>query len=491
MIKSIRPKLELLSKELIRKIMDEALVILERQGVFFENKQALGLFQEAGMKVDESTQRVHITPELVEDSLSSAPSVIKLYDRSGEKEFLIGEDEVHFSPGSTAVVVLDRKTNQQRKPDTQDLIQFARLTDLMENIHLQSTAVISSDVPDIISDSYRLFLGLQFCSKPVDTGLFRVQGFKPMHDMLAAIRGSGKDLARKPLAVFAACPSPPLKWSNLTAQSLIDSARSGIPSQIISMGLTGATSPVTITGTLVQHVVETLAGLVLCQLARKGAPVIFGGCPASFDMRKGTIPMGAVETMMLDSSYVQIAKFLNLPSHAYMGLSDSKIIDNQSGLETGLGAVLAALSGVNIVSGPGMLDFVRCQSLEKLLIDDQICQMVYRLVDGVSQRDDPIALHLFEKFTADTQFLSMPHTRKWYRKEHTFPRVIDRDNYDYWVSQGRKSIVDRASEEVDKLLGENPPSLLPDDIRDELTEIMLADARNNQISRLPEIKEYS
>jgi len=488
MIKTIRPKLEFLSKAFIQKIVEEAFEILEKQGVFVENNQALKLLKDAGMKADETTQRVHLTSRLIEDCLSSTPSIVRLYDRAGEKEFIVGGDHVHFDPGSAAITILDHKTQEERKAESEDLVKFYRLTDCLEHIDFQSTGIVSSDVPDLISDSYRLFLGLQFSAKPVVTGTFRVEGFKPMYDMLAAVRGSEKELAEKPLAIFDACPSPPLKWSNLTTQSLIDCARAGIPSEMISMGLTGATSPVTIAGTLVQHVAENLSGLVICQLAKKGAPVIFGGSPSSFDMRKGTTPMGAIETMMIDSAYTQIGKFFNLPTHAYMGLSDSKINDSQAGFETGIGAVLAALSGVNVVSGPGMMNFESCQSLEKLVVDNEICGMAYRLIEGISQRDDPIAKNLFEGFTAETQFLSMPHTRQWYRQEHTFPKIIDRDTYDYWVSLGRKSTADRASDEVERLLKENPPILLEDDIIQELQKIMLADARDNGISTLPELK---
>jgi trimethylamine--corrinoid protein Co-methyltransferase len=308
-----------------------------------------------------------------------------------------------------------------------------------------------------------------------------------MHRMLVAIRGSEKNLAEKPLAIFDACPSPPLKWSNLTAQSLIDSARTGIPSELISMGMTGATSPITITGTLVQHVVENLSGLVICQLAQRGAPVIFGGCPLSFDMRRGTTPIGAIETMMIDSAYVQIGKHLGLPTHSYMGMSDAKINDAQGGFETGIGVALAALSGVNVVAGAGILDFIRCQSLDKLVIDNEICGTAYRLIKGIEQRDDPIALDLFKDFAADTQFLSLSHTKKWYREEHTFPKLIDREPYDIWVSKGRKSITERAKEEVENLLQKNPPSLPDKETQKTLKEIMLSDARRNDMPSLPEI----
>jgi trimethylamine--corrinoid protein Co-methyltransferase len=487
MIRTTRPKVELLSRPFIEKIVDEAFLLLERHGVFVENAEARSLFKEAGMPVDETNLRVLINRKLIEDSLASTPLTVKLYDRTGRKEFVVGHDNVHFDPGSAAVKILDHSTQQERKPETADLVRLARLTESCEHIHFQSTALVSSDVPEIIADSYRLYLGLQFSSKPVVTGTFRTEGFRPMFEMLAAVRGGDEELRRKPLAIFDACPSPPLKWSNLTTQSLIDCARAGIPSELISMGLTGATSPVTIAGTLVQHVAENLAGLVICQLAQHGAPVIFGGSPASFDMRKGTTPMGAIETMMIDMAYAQIGKYLKLPTHAYMGLSDAKINDAQAGLESGMGATLAALAGINVISGAGMLNFESTQSLEKLLVDNEICGMAYRLIEGIAQREDPLALRLFEGFKPETQFMTMPHTRKWYRLEHTFPRLADRDTYDAWVSQGRKSMDDRAHDRVEQILDETPPNLADEALRKELERIMRRDAKNNGFDRLPDI----
>ena len=487
MIRTTRPKVELLSRSFIEKIVDEAFLLLERHGVFVENAEARSLFKEAGMPVDETNLRVLINRKLIEDSLALTPLTVKLYDRAGRKEFVVGHDNVHFDPGSAAVKILDHSTQQERKPETADLVRLARLTDSCEHIHFQSTALVSSDVPPIIADSYRLYLGLQFSSKPVVTGTFRTEGFRPMFEMLAAVRGGDEELRRKPLAIFDACPSPPLKWSNLTTQSLIDCARAGIPSELISMGLTGATSPVTIAGTLVQHVAENLAGLVICQLAQHGAPVIFGGSPASFDMRKGTTPMGAIETMMIDMAYAQIGKYLKLPTHAYMGLSDAKIDDAQAGLESGMGATLAALAGINVISGAGMLNFESAQSPEKLLVDNEICGMAYRLIEGIAQREDPLALRLFEGFKPETQFMTMPHTRKWYRLEHTFPRLADRDTYDAWVSQGRKSMDDRAHDRVEQILDETPPNLADEALRKELERIMRRDAKNNGFDRLPDI----
>ncbi len=485
MIKPKRPKLDLLSKSFIRKIVDEAFLLLEKYGVFVENEAALTLLREAGMEIDESARRVKFTRRLIEDCLCSAPTTITLYDRTGEKEYVVGSDWVHFDPGSAAVTILDHGTQVERKAVTEDLIKFCRLTEVLPHFHFQSTGLISSDVPEEIADVYRLYICLKYSSKPVVTGTFRVEGFKPMLDMLVAVRGSEANLAAKPLAIFDACPSPPLKWSNLTAQSLVDCSRAGIPSELISMGMTGATSPVTIAGTLVQHVAENLSGLVISQLARPGAPVIFGGSPSSFDMRRGTTPMGAIETMMIDVAYAQIGKYLKLPTHAYMGLSDSKVNDSQAGLETGIGAVLAALAGINVVSGPGMLNFESSQSLEKLVIDNEICGLAYRLIEGISQRDEPLALDVFDSLGEEMQFLTLAHTRKWYRLEHTFPVVTDRETYDAWTELGKKTMADRASDRVKQLIEQNPPALPEAALIQELQKIIIGEARKAGLERLP------
>ena len=477
MIETRKPKLELLPAALVEQIVDEGLTLLERHGVMVENAEALGLLAGAGADVDLGSERVRIGRKIVQDCLATTPAAITLYDRAGSRSFTVGGDEVHFDPGSAAVTLFDHATQTERKASTADVVDFYKLVETLEHMHFQSTGLIASDVPAAVADGFRLYLGLILSAKPFVTGTFRVEGFGPMKDLLAAVRGGESALKAKPLAIFDACPSPPLKWSNLTTQTLIDAARAGIPSELISMGMTGATSPSTIAGTLVQHVAENLSGLVIGQLAGRGAPIIFGGSPSSFDMRKGTTPMGAIETMMIDAAYAQIGKFLKLPTHAYMALSDAKVNDPQAGFETALGAVLGALAGVNVISGPGMLDFESSQSLEKLVIDDGICAMVYRLLDGIVQRDDPIALGAFEGFVPGMSFLTHPHTRQWYRKEHIAAGLIDRDPYEAWVAAGRTSIVDKAHADVARRLAKYAAPPLDEGARKDLDRIMTAYGR--------------
>lgn len=481
----MRPKIKLLSDTLVEKIVDEALTLLERVGVKVESKEGIALLAESGAGVDKDSQRVFIPRNLVEESLKLAPSEIRVFDREGRKSFLIGGDNVHFDPGSAALNIFDYEIGEQRKPVTSDLIKFSRLTDKLENIYFQSTGIVSSDVPEEMADFYRLFIALQYCRKPIVTGTFTVESFEPMFEMLKVIRGGSDSLKEKPLAIFDACPSPPLKWSNLTTQSVIDCARAGIPSEFVSMPLAGATAPVTLAGALVQHTAENLAGLVIAQLAKPGAPIIYGGSPAIFDMRNGTTPMGAIETMMIDCAYSQIGKKLGLPTHAYMGLSDSKCVDAQAGLESGIGIILSALAGINVVSGAGMLDFENCQSLEKLVIDNDICGMAYRLIEGIVERDDPIAIPLFFEIDDKGNFLTIPHTKKWYRVEHTFPAVIERGSYERWKILNAKETWKRARERLEHLLSMEDEEPLSEDMKKELKKIVIFFGKKFDLKKLP------
>ncbi len=473
-----RPKLELLDKKRVEQIIDEALELLLKVGVFVENKEGLFLLADAGVRIDRKKKRAYLKKELVEKCLKTCPKVIEVYDREERLALNLKEDKVHFNPGSAALWIYDLKKDAIREPVTSDLIKFAQLVDGLDYLKAQSTALIPSDVPKQMADRYRLFISLLFSVKPVITGTFEKEAFKIMKDMLVCIRGGESNLRKKPLAIFDCCPSPPLKWSNLTCQNLIDCAKSGIPAELVSMPLSGATAPITLAGSLVQHTAENLSGIVIHQLARRGSPIIYGGSPSCFDMRTGTTPMGAIETMMIDSAFNQIGKYFELPTHAYMGLSDSKTLDYQSGLESGIGAILAALSGVNVISGPGMLDFESCQSMEKLVIDNEICGMAYRLIDGINFEDKTPSLDLFKEEFLEKGFLTSPHTLKWFKKEFFFPsQVIDRSNLGEWIKKGKKNTIWKARDLVEKIVSPKSFNQIPIEKKKELQKIILIDSK--------------
>ena len=475
-----------LSPSLIAQILDEAFGLLAEPGVRVHNRDALALLAEAGAAVDFQSQIARLPEKIVRQALYAAPSEFDLYSLSGKPVVHYGGSSVHFDPGSSGVSILANEAGEQRLPVTADFVRFVKLVETLPQLDAQSTAFVCRDVPEGIGDLYRLYLALNFMRKPIGTGAFTVRGWWAMFEMLIAVAGGEAALAAKPTAVFDVCPSPPLLWSDLTCQNLMDCARKGVPAQLVSMPLAGITSPITLAAAVVQHTAESLSGVTISQLVKPGAPVVWGGAPAASDMRTGSTPMGDVSTWLIDLAYVEVGKSLDLPTHTYMGSSDAKLLDAQAGLESMGGTLMAALSGCNMVSGAGMIDYLRCQSFEKLVVDAEIIGMAKRLASGIERRDDPIALTMMRQSAHRADFLSRPHTLKWFGKELYIPsEVIERGSLAAWQEKGSKNTFQRATERVEKLLKSYQLSPLPEQVQTELRRIVEAEARKYGMDRLP------
>jgi trimethylamine--corrinoid protein Co-methyltransferase len=483
----MRPKLNFLSDELVKQIIEEGFTLLMNPGIQVKNDEAITLLADAGAEVDMESKIAKIPEKVARQALESRLSEFYLYNLDGNQVVHYGGDSVHFTPGSGGITILDRETQKQRQALTEDYVKFTKLVEMLPQVDAQSTAFITADVPEGIGDLYRLYLALNFMRKPIITGAFEKETWWTMKDMLVAVAGSEKELAEKPIAVFDVCPSPPLKWSDITCQNLIDCAKTNIPAQLISMPMAGANSPVTLAGAVVQHTAECLSGVVINQLANPGAPIVWGGSPATFDMRKGTTPMGAVGTWMINCAYVQVGKELGMPTHSYLGMSDAKIVDAQCGLESS-SAFFPALTGANMISGPGMMDYESCVSSEKLVIDAEILGMAQRMVAGIDGRQTPIALDVIQELGHTGNFLSHRHTLKWFRKELYVPsEVIDRDTMEAWEKKGSKSAWERAQDRVETLLAQYQPSAISDEVKRELRDITTQAANKFGMKNLPDL----
>jgi trimethylamine--corrinoid protein Co-methyltransferase len=486
---TMRPVVRFLSDELIQRIISEAREILIKLGVEIHNKNILSMLQDHGAKVKKDKHQVHLTDEILNRALETVPDSFKLYDVLGNETHNFSGYNVYFTPGSAALNILDYETKRFLRPKTADYIRYVKIISGLDNIASQSTALIPDDVHEKISDSYRLYLSLLYCEKPVVTGAFTIEAFNIMKDLQLAVRATEKELTAKPLTIFSCCPTSPLKWSDVTSQNLVDCARYSIPVEFIAMPLSGFMAPVTLVGTLVQHTAETLSGVVISQLTNPGAPVLYGGSPAVFDVRYETTPMGAVETQMIDCAYNEIGKFLGMPTQAYISLSDSKQLDAQAGLESSMGATLAALSGINNIAGPGMLDFESCQSLEKLVLDNEICGMILHLIKGIKPKEDFPSLPRMEELLKEKHLLISEHTRRYLKKEFYFPKpVIDRASSTRWQEEGSLTLLERAHSEVEKLIKDYVPSKLPDAVKMELTKLMKSEAHRYGMQSLPQVK---
>jgi trimethylamine--corrinoid protein Co-methyltransferase len=446
----MRPKLELLDQPLIERILGEAFQLIENPGVRVA-PYVVELLREAGVRVTDGV--AHIPEALARRLLTLAPHEFYLYDRNGKAAVHYGGDDVHFDPGSSCLNILDPETQQARPAMAADLVRLVQVAEMLPQFAAQSTAMVCNDVPPEIGDWYRLLLVLWHSEKPVVTGAFSASSLHTLLELLAIESGGCEALRNKPRAVFDVCPSPPLNWSEFASQNLVDLARAGVPAEIVSMPLAGATAPVTLAGSVVQHAAECISGITIHQLAHPGAPIVWGGAPAIFDMRTGKTPMGAIETAMLDVACAQVGKYLGLPTHTYMVTGDGRVIDAQVEMESGMSTVLGALAGINMISGAGMLDFLACHSIEKLVIDAEAIASAQRLIEGIEPRSESLAVAAFAQAGLQGDFLKLKETRALFRKEQHFPSaVIDRGLA--FNCGSAPDILGRARERVEELLAE-------------------------------------
>jgi trimethylamine--corrinoid protein Co-methyltransferase len=421
----MRPKLELLERELVDRILDEAFELLEVPGVKVGTQEILDLLAAAGARVGDGVAR--IPKVVVQRALESVPHEFFLYDRGGVPAVHYGGDDVHFDPGSSCLNILDSESQQPRPAQSSDLVRLVQVAEMLPQYAAQSTALVCNDVPKEIGDWYRLWLVLRYSNKPIITGAFSISTLQTMLELVAMDCGGREALKKKPRAVFDVCPSPPLNWSGFASRNLVELARAGVPAEIVSVPLAGATAPVTLAGAIVQHAAECLSGITIHQLAQPGAPLVWGGAPAIFDMSSGNAPMGAIETAMLDAACAQVGKSLGLPTHAYLVASDARLVDAQAGMESAASAILGALAGINMISGAGMLDFLGCHSIEKLVVDAESIASAQRLLAGIEPRTEKLAVSMFAQAGACGDFLKLKETRALFRKEQHFPSlVIDR-----------------------------------------------------------------
>lgn len=469
----MRPTMRVLETPLIERVVDEAIDLLERTGVLIEDPHARGRLETIGLFADPQSHRVHFPRGTVERALSTTPANITLHDREGRPAALVGGDRVNFVPASSALRILDRTTQKVRDPNSADFVEYVKLGNGLKNISYLSTAFIPKDIPQDVADVWRLYMVMAHSKRPIVSGAFTAWGVPRMGEVMSMFRHGKDDLIAKPMSIFTVCPNTPLRWGEDPVCNLMDCAEWGIPIEIVPVLLLGMISPVSTVGALVLHTAEVLSGLTIAQLQRPGTPVLFGGAPASFHMQLMSNPMTAVEALQLYCAYAEVAKFLKLPCQAYMALSDSKFNDPQAGMETGVGAFLAGLAGINSVSGPGMLDYVNCFSLEKLVFDDEVVAHAQRFIRPIDVRDDLPAAALIDELVRDKHLLMSEHTLAHWPEELYLPGpMIDRTNWDQWEVQGSRDWRARALEVVDETLAAYDEEPLPDPLHREIQELI-------------------
>ena len=450
-----------LTDESINRIHQTAMRVIEDVGFEVNSETALELFKGAGASIDQEKRLVRLTQEKTMELIRMAPSEVRLCGKDSKHDILLGGQRVYTGTGGTALYIYNTHTGRKQLATLDDLKRITKLVDNMDNIHLFLLPTYPNELPFRRVDVNRFFAGLDNTTKHIMGGIYTHDGLKQVIRMAEIVAGSAEELRQRPIISIIACVISPLKLDKKYGDLIIDIAREGIPVVCPAEPLCGATSPITLAGNVVIQTVDSLMGVMLTQIVNPGTPVIFGSVASSTDLSDLKYLAGSVEMGLINAAGAQMAQFYKLPFYATGGMTDSKLLDSQSGYESAITSLLCALAGANFIhDAAGLMEFALTACYEKYVIDNEILGMVMRAVDGIKVNDDTLAFDLIKEVGPGGNFVTAKHTRRFMRSEHYQPSLSSRDTREEWKAKGKKTAWKRASEKVEEIIG-NHSYVLP------------------------------
>jgi len=457
-----------LTEDSIAKIDQTVMRVIEEVGFEVNSEAALHLFEQAGAWVDKKERRVRLPQAKARKLIGMAPPEVKLCGQEEKHDIFLGGNRVYTGTGGTALYIYEPTTKQKRLATLQDLKRIARLVNRLDNIHLFMLPTYPNELPIEQVDVNRFFAGLDNTTKHIMGGVYTLDGIKQVLRMAEMVAGSAEKLDERPLISMIACSISPLKMDAQYGDLVIEIAQRGIPLVCPAEPLCGATSPITLAGNLVIQTADSLMGVMLTQIVKPGTPVIFGSVATNTNLSDFKYLAGSVEMGLLNAAGAQMAQFYHLPFYATGGMTDSKVLDAQSGYESAITSLLCALAGANFIhDAAGMMEFAMTACYEKFVIDNEILGMVMRAVAGIKVNDNTLAFDLIREVGPGGNFVAARHTRRFMRREHYRPSLSDQNSREEWEAKGGEAIWQKAGKKARRLIAE-PKYRLPAEVRERI-----------------------
>jgi len=446
-----RPTLATLVPEEIEKIKAASLEILERTGVNIDHIEAREVLQAAGAKVE--GERVYFPPKLVMEAIAKAPRQFTIHARNPSKNITVGAGDPVLAPGYGAPYVT-LASGLRRKATFVDFIKFAKLSGSSANMGISGGVLVEpSDVAEKDRHNAMLYACIVNSDKPFMGSATGEKHAKDTLRMAGILFDGEKGILKQPVMISLINTITPLMLDERMVGALIAYAEAGQPVIIASLGMAGATSPATLASALALQNAEILAGITLAQTIREGTPVVYGSASSITEMRNGSLSIGAPEGAWIIATAVQIAHSYGLPCRAGGCLTDSKILDLQASYESMMSLQAAGMAGVDFVlHAAGILESYMSMSMEKFIMDDELCSMVRRFLRGTKLDVDDLAVQLIHDVGPGGQFLTSDHTYQNFRTEFWQPTLSNRETYDQWRLNDSLPMINQAEKRVNEIV---------------------------------------
>ncbi len=312
--------LELFTEDDLRAIHYATTDVLLNPGIQVSDAEARSILKEGGCLVDEKTHVVKIPEFVVNRALRDCPSKFTLWGRDKKKnvkqEHKGKVNWTCFGTGVQMCKYLGPGKYETVDSTGTDLADTAKLCDWAENINYFSLSVSAREYAGQgAQDVHETLIPLMNTTKHfhhIDPVGENVEYYQQI--ATAYYGGDDEEARKKPIFSTLLCPTSPLELGDNACQVIIKGARFGTPVNVLSMAMAGGSSSVHLAGTLVTHNAEVLSGIVLAQLVKPGAPVWYGSSTTTFDLKKGTAPVGSPELGLISASVAKLGQYYGLPT---------------------------------------------------------------------------------------------------------------------------------------------------------------------------------
>ncbi len=452
---------QLLTSDQVKRVHEASIEILGNVGMLVRNARAKEIFKQHGCQVDDETEIVKFPRSVIEATCAAFTPTFTFHGRDPQYDRVMPQDRPVIVTASSAPNMIDPVTGKERRSFSDDIARIARVIHELPGYDVFSISTLAEDAPLDRFTVTRLYPTIKNCLKPIRCSATNTADAEQIVQLGAIVAGSEAAFHERPFITFHYCPIiSPLTFDFDSTEMLIHFTEKGLPSFGTVVPNGGMSSPLTLLGTLTQGNAEFLAWTTLAQLIRPGVPVVYSSLPTIADMRRGSYSPGAIECGMLVMGMAQMARFYDVPNGGYIGLTNSKINDAQSGYESGMSDVGAFLAGADMFNMGGLLDALMCFDFAKTVIDNDIALMLKRIRRGYEFSDENFALDDITETGPGGMFVDRPRTYELMRETMYLTDIADRDARNRWEKQGALDTQARALKRVREILASDHPSFI-------------------------------
>lgn len=461
--------MEMASPEQMQALHDTSMRILSEAGIRVMGDNVLDLFEQAGAIVDRGEKTIRIDETLVNEALKTAPSTFTLRGRNAEKRLTMGGNDMTFGLVAGPPNVHDR-INGRRSGNYADYCNFIRLAHHFNVINIIGNQVMAPlEMPANQRHLDTYLANIQYSDLSFHcTAIGRGRAMDGIN-MMAISRGQTVEQMRgDPGVITIISVNSPRLFDDAMGDGLIAMAEHGQPVTVTPFTLMGAMTPVTLPAALAQQNAEALFGVVLTQLVKPGAPVMYGSFTSNVDMQSGAPAFGTPENAKANIIGGQLARRYGLP-YRTSNSNASNAVDLQATYETMMSTWGAVLGGANIIyHAAGWMEGGLTASYEKLVLDVEIIQNMIEFLKPIDFSADELGFDAISAVSTGGHFFGADHTMARYETAFYKPMLSDWTNYEAWEAAGGKDAVTRATDIWVQALKDYQEPVMDAAIREEL-----------------------